>query len=109
MKFIIQLVATIIVCFLLQTFLPWWSMAIGAFAVAYLVGNKSLISFFAGLLGVGILWLTVAMLIDYDTHSILTDKINKLLPLNALLLTTLVGGVVGGLSSLTGALIRAKK
>jgi hypothetical protein len=37
---------------------------------------------------------------------VLTDKINKLLPVNAFLLTAIIGGVVGGLASLTGSLLR---
>jgi hypothetical protein len=62
----------------------------------------------AGLIGVGTLWLAMAIYIDYSTHSILTEKINKLLPLNAFLLTTLVGGLVGGLSALSGALVKSR-
>lgn len=108
MKFIIQVIATSVVCFMLQSFLPWWTMGIGAFVVAYFVGNKSFYSFLAGLIGVGTLWLAMAMYIDYSTHSILTEKINKLLPLNAFLLTTLVGGLVGGLNALSGALVKSR-
>jgi hypothetical protein len=108
MKFVIQIIATIIVCFLLQTFLPWWTMAIGAFTVGYILANKGYVSFAAGFLAVGLLWLGMAFYIDQSTYSILTEKINRLLPLNSFILTTLIGGFVGGFAALTGALLKAK-
>ena len=108
MKFAIQLVVTSVVCFILQSFLPWWTIAVGAFTVAYLLGNKGLPSFAAGFIGVAILWIWMAFYIDALTHSILTEKINRLLPINAFLATLLVGGLVGGFASLTGSLMRSK-
>ena len=108
MKFLIHIILIIIVTFLLQSFLPWWTLAIGAFVVSFMMGNKGVNSFFAGFLAVGLLWLGLSFYIDFTTESILTEKLNRLLPLNSMLLTFLIGGLVGGLSSLTGALLRAK-
>jgi hypothetical protein len=120
MKFAIQTIATIIVCFLLQTFLPWWTMAVGACAVGYIVGNKGYVSFLAGLIGVGILWLGMAYYIDHVTQSILTEKVSRLFPsigirgfafsppANIFFMTFLIGGLVGGFASLTGALLKSK-
>lgn len=76
--------------------------------VAFAVGNKSGVSFAAGFVGVGILWFGMAFYIDQATHSILTEKVNKLLPLNSFVLTTLIGGLVGGFAALTGALLKQK-
>jgi len=109
MKFLYQLIATIILSFLFQNFLPWWTMAIVSFALGYYFGNSGFVSFCAGFLGVGLLWLGTSMVIDISTHSILTEKINRLLPLNVFVLTTLIGGLVGGLASLTGSLLSAQK
>lgn len=109
MKFFIQLIATVVVCYLLQSFLPWWTMAVGAFTVAYLSGNKGFPSFAIGFLGVGLLWLGFAFYVDVLTNSILTEKIDRLLPVNSFILTLLIGGLVGGFASLTGALLRAKE
>ena len=108
MKFLIQLLATSAVCFLLQYFLPWWTMALGAFAISYVVGNNGYLSFLAGFLGAGLLWLGMALFIDIATHSILTQKVNQLLPVNAFLMTVLIGGLVGGFAALTGSLLKAK-
>jgi hypothetical protein len=106
MKFTIQTILTIIICFALQYFLPWWTMAIGAFGVGYFVNNKSYVSFFAGLVGAGLLWAGAAYYNDLTTHAILSNKIDHLLPLPSLLMTTLIGGIVGGFGGMTGALLR---
>ncbi|MBK7652968.1 MAG: hypothetical protein IPJ20_22600 [Flammeovirgaceae bacterium] len=108
MKFITQLIVTSVVCFILQSFLPWWTIAVGAFTVAYLLGNRGFSSFAAGFIGVAILWIGMAFYIDVLTHSILTEKINRLLPINAFVATLLIGGLVGGFASLTGSLVRSK-
>ena len=84
-------------------------MAVGSFALGYLFENKGFHSFSAGFLGVGLLWLGMAMFIDVSTQSILTEKINRLLPLNVFILTTLIGGLVGGLASLTGSLMSDRR
>lgn len=108
MRFVIHILATSIFCLLLQIFLPWWSIAVGAFLVSYFMRNKALSSFLAGCIGVALLWSIAALFIDITTQSVLTEKINRLLPVNALFLTALVGGLVGGFASLTGALARLK-
>ena len=117
MKFLAQLLITIVVCFALQYFLPWWTMALGSFVISYFFGNSGLKSFGAGLLGVGLLWFAMAYYIDATTDSILTDKVRKLFPdilfwkyihINIFTMTTIVGGLVGGFASLTGALLKSK-
>lgn len=108
MKFIIQIIVTAIVCFALQSFFPWWTLAVGAGVVGYFVDNKALPSFAAGFVGAALLWIGMAYYLDHATQSIITEKINKLLPLNAFVLTGLVGGIVGGLSALTGTFLRSK-
>ena len=98
---------------LLQYFFPWWTMAIGAFAIGFLFASSGWKSFFAGLLGVGVLWFIVAMYGDQQTQSILTEKVARLFPTrNApllFLLTSLLGGLVGGFASLTGSVLTYRK
>ena len=108
MKFLVQTITLIILSFLLQYFLPWWTMAIAAFAVAFIFDDPPFKSFLSGFLGISLLWLAMALFIDISTHSILTEKVNRILPLNSFVLTTLIGGLVGGLASLTGALLRSR-
>jgi hypothetical protein len=83
-------------------------MAVGAFIISYLLGNKGFTSFAAGFLGVGLLWLSMALFVDFTTNSILSEKLNRLLPVNSFLITFLIGGLVGGFASLTGSLLRSK-
>jgi uncharacterized integral membrane protein len=103
MNFLKQLAVTFVVCCVLQYFLPWWSLAAGSFAAGYAFNSKGFVSFLAGFLGVSLLWLTVAWVIDLKTASILSDKVDKILPINVYLLTALVGGLTGGFAALTGS------
>jgi len=105
-RFIIQVVITAIVCFMFQKLFPWWTMAIGAFLVGFVFSNTGFKSFLAGFLAIGLLWLGMALFIDNVTQSILTEKIGQLFPLNLFVLTSLVGGLVGGFASMTGSLLK---
>jgi hypothetical protein len=49
-----------------------------------------------------------AFYLDFKTDSILTAKVNQLLPINAFLLTALVGALVGGFAALTGTLFKSR-
>ena len=109
MKFLYQTLATILGCLVVQYFLPWWTMAIVAFGFGYFFQNKGLVSFLAGFTAVGLLWLIMAYRIDASTQSILTEKINRLFPVNVFVLMIAVGGLVGGFAALTGALMNPKK
>ena len=107
MKFVKQIVIIVVSCFVLQQFLPWWAIAIGAAVGGYWMGGNGFVSFAAGFLGVALLWIGMALFIDLAASSILSQKVGKILPLNPLLLTALVGGLMGGFSSLTGTLLSA--
>lgn len=109
MKFLLQTIATIIGCFIVQYFFPWWTMAVVTLIIGYFFHNSGTISFASGFLGIGLLWLGVAYYMDFTTQSILTDKVNKLFPLNVFILMTIAGGLVGGFAALTGTLMRGKK
>ncbi|MBS1558929.1 MAG: hypothetical protein JST69_09400 [Bacteroidetes bacterium] len=109
MKIAYQIVATLIVCFIVQSFLPWWTMAIVAFAFGYYYNLPGWVSFLAGFISVGLLWFAKAFYIDITTQSILSDKVNKLLPLNLFVMMILIGGLVGGFAALTGTVLKGKK
>lgn len=109
MKFFLQILATAIACLVVQYFLPWWTLAVAALLVGYYFHNSAGMSFIAGFLGVSMLWLAMSYYVDFTTQSILTAKMNKLLPLNVFVMSALIGGLVGGLAALTGTLIRGKK
>lgn len=89
-----------------QKLFPWWTMAIGAFLVGFVFSNSGFKSFLAGFIAISLLWLGLSLYVDNVTQSILTEKISHLFPLNLFLLTSLVGGLVGGLASMTGSLLK---
>lgn len=106
MRLLIQMLVTIVVCFMFQKLFPWWSMAIGAFLVGFVFSNTVGRSFWAGFISVGLLWLGLSLYVDITTESVLTGKIAQLFPINLFVLTTLIGGLVGGLASMTGSLLK---
>jgi hypothetical protein len=113
MKFTVQTAFILILGALLQTFLPWWTLTIGAFAIGFLFASNGWKSFFAGFLGIGLLWLGMSLYIDITTQSVLTEKVARLFPTKTtpllFVITSLVGGLVGGLASLTGSILTYRK
>lgn len=112
MNFLKQTLFTIAICLLLQYFLPWWTLVLGAMGAGYWFNNKGWVSFLAGMVGVGLLWLFTALLIDMQTQSILTEKVARLFPTKTpgllFLLTAIIGGLPGGFAALTGSFLRSK-
>lgn len=114
MKFVAHFIAVLLVSLLLQSFLPWWTMAVGAFATGLAFRQNGFMSFLAGLLGVGLLWFAMAFYIDSSSDSILSSKMAGVFPTKTvgllIFVTAFIGGLVGGLASMTGGLIahRAK-
>ena len=92
-------------------YLPWWSVVIAGFLISLILSSKGLSSFFAGFLGVGLLWLFLAWRIDSVTGSILTEGVAAIFSLpNSLLLilvTSIVGGIAGGFGALAGSHLRS--
>ena len=110
MRFIIQLLTVIAIGFVFELFLPWWSVAIAAFIAGFVVRSNA--NFLAGLLGVALLWLTKAWLIDMSSPSILAEKVADICPLHSksllFIVMAIMGGLVGGFAALTGSLIKKK-
>lgn len=110
MNFLKQTLFTIVACLVLQYFLPWWTLALGAFVGGYYFGNSGGVSFLSGLLAVGLLWFAVAFTIDVQTQSIMTEKVARIFPTKIpallFLLTALIGGLPAGFAALTGALLK---
>jgi len=110
MKFMIKMGFTGIVAFLLQWYLPWWSVAIAGFLISLILSSSGTSSFFAGFLGVAMIWFIQAFYIDFTTESILTEKVAEILfmphPFLLVLVSAIIGGLVGGLSALTGSHLR---
>jgi hypothetical protein len=94
--------------------LPWWSFVISNFIVAIAIDQKPWKAFISGALGVGLLWLTLALMIDQLNGHLLSTKVANILPLKGstaalIAITAFVGFILGGLSSLSGSYVRKAK
>ena len=110
MKISIQIAMTAILSYLTELFLPTWCIFICAAAVATICHTSSVSAFISGFVAVGLLWTLMATVIDAKTNAILSTKMAPLFGLQSattlILLTGLVGGIMGGLGALSGQQIR---
>ncbi len=110
MKFLLSLLLTAVFSFLLQLFLPWWSMIIAAFSVALIFNTGALSAFFSGFLGIALVWWGYAWMLDAQSQSILSVKIAELFqvgsPILLILLSGLLAGLVGGFAGWSGTTFR---
>lgn len=99
-----------ITSWILSLFLPWWSLAFPCLIFGGWLGEKAGRSFLYGFIGIGGLWLLQSLIIDFRNDGILTERIAELFSLpNGLLivlLTVFIGGLAGGVSTLTGFLAK---
>jgi len=111
MKFILALLLTATLCFLAGLRLEWWSIAIVSFLVALLIPQKIGGAFVSGFVGVFILWATLAIWIDSRNGNMMSYKIAELFKLGGssvllILVTALIGGLVGGFAAMAGSSLR---
>jgi hypothetical protein len=106
MRFILQVLITALLCYFIELSLPSWAIVVCIAMVAILVHNHAAASFFSGFVAISLLWMLKAAMIDVYTNSIISTKIIPLLgfqrPIILILLTGLVGGLLGGFCSLIG-------
>lgn len=111
MRFVLATLLTAAFSFIAGLFLPWWSIAIIAFLVALLVPQSRGLSFLAGFTGIFLLWGLLAIWIDIKNEGILSHKIALLFPLGGsslalIVVTALVGAIVGGFAGMSGGSLR---
>lgn len=101
-----------IACLLVQLVLPWWSIALVCLIGGFALGRGGASTFGAGFLAVAAGWALAATMPWLLTGSALAERVAGLLKLPGgslvlLILTGVVGGLVGGLATLTGWWFRA--
>jgi hypothetical protein len=84
-----------------------------SFAVSFIFPSRFGLSFIKGFLALFILWFSICFWLSFKNSHILAGKISMLIlntpsPFLLVLLTATIGGVVGGLASLSGSLLRGK-
>jgi hypothetical protein len=109
-KVLIKLILIASLAYLLQNIFAWWVVVIAALLINFIIYSKGPSSFLSGFMGVGLLWLITAMITDFSTGSILADRVAAIfsLPNSELLIlvTSIIGGLAGGLGGLTGSQLR---
>lgn len=112
--FLIKVLLISILSFILTMFLPWYVTFIVCFLVGLILSNFPGNNFFAGLIGIGIFWASYALFLDFRNQHILSSKIAHLFStsLNTditsgvlIMITTFLGAILGGLSSMAGAML----
>jgi len=113
MKFLIALILTALLSFIAGIYINiWWFFAIIALLVAILVHQKAGKAFFAGFLGLFILWFVLTFWIDSANNSVLSVKIASLLPLGGskwllMIVTAFIGGLIAGFAAMSGSYLRS--
>lgn len=99
---------------------PWWWPALAGYALGFWRGRKASSAFGSGFLGAAGGWLAMAALMDWRNDQILSVRMAALFgltggigpaapyaPYALLLITALVGGLLGGLGAWAGQALRA--
>ena len=107
----IEILLIALISLLAQFILPWWSLAIVAFLICLWRSPGAGRSFLYGFAGVALIWVAYALLIHLRTDGIFTARMSQLLfkTNNAtlpVLVTALIGGLVGGFAGLSGFFVR---
>ena len=110
MRLLINIVLIATLAYYAELYLPWWIMGVVAFAVSAWIRTSFLQAFACGFLGVGLLWFGLAWRMHAESKGILSNKIIALFgmtdPIQLFTVTGLVGGIVGGLTALSGFAFR---
>ncbi|QIL76290.1 hypothetical protein [Hymenobacter sp. HDW8] len=94
-----------------QLVLPWWSITPIALVLAFVLGRRGWGAFLAGFAGVGLGWLALASWLNIQNEGHLSHRVAELIPLGGngwllVLVTAVLGGLVGGLAALAGVWLR---
>ncbi|MCK9402421.1 MAG: hypothetical protein M0Q26_03390 [Chitinophagaceae bacterium] len=116
MKFFVSIVLTAFLAFVagIYSTIPWWSFAVTSLIVAIAIHQKPGKAFLSGFLGLFLLWVGLSLFKDAANEHILSAKVAKILPLGGsyialILVTGIIGGLVSGLSSVTGSYVKKSK
>lgn len=111
MKIIAQITGIVLLGYVAEALLPWYSIAFVAFVMGYWLNSGW--NFTSGFLGVAILWGIKLFKITSVAATDLAHRVAAILPVKEtwvlIMVTILIGGVVGGLAATTGGLLRRKK
>ena len=111
MKFIISIILIALTAFVLGFYMPWWSIALAAFAIPLFIDLRSGFAFLSGFIALFLLWGLMSSIISSNNQQVLAHKISRLIlstdsPGLLIFVTALLGSVVAGFAALSGSLLR---
>jgi hypothetical protein len=111
MRLYLQVPAIILFGYIFALFLPWYSVAFVAFVFGYALDSES--NFLGGFMGVALLW-ALKIYLTTDSSSVdLASKVAQILPVQEkwilILVTLVLGGLVGGFACVTGASAKVRR
>lgn len=110
-KFLVNTLLIALLSFAFGLFLPNWIIAPVAFVVCLLIPLRPGVAFLSGFTALFLLWGGLALAANTANQGILATRIAQLLPLNGspyalILVTALIGALVGGGGALTASFLR---
>ncbi len=114
MRFILSLLLTAVTGYIFGIFLDWWSVALAAFLIALLYPQSPGKALISGFLAVFLLWGILATIMDARNDHILATRMANLIlksssPGTMVVITAVLGGIVGALSALSASVLRYRK
>jgi hypothetical protein len=110
MKFLLFILLSALVVVFLNIVAPYWVVMIAVTVLAALIRPTVWGGFLGGGLGMGLVWLGQTVYISAVTSSTLPDKMGALMGLGSglslMLLTAVLGFILGGCSGLLGVMFR---
>jgi hypothetical protein len=110
-KFLVNTLLIALLSFAGGLYFPNWIIAPVAFVVSLLIPMRPALAFLSGFLALFLLWGGLALAANLPNEGILATRIAWLLPLGGspyalILVTALVGAVVGGGGALTASFLK---
>ena len=114
MKFLISILLILLLSAAASLYLPWWIIAVVAFAVCALIPQSAGKSFLSGFAAIFLLWGVLAWLLSSNNEHILAHKISLLIlktdsPFLLILMTAVIGALVAGMAALAGSFASREK
>lgn len=113
MRFIVSLILIAGLSYTLCLFLPWWSIALAAFAVSAFIPQRGFASFITGFIALFLLWGILSWMINTANHEILAHRVSVLVlksenAVALILMTAITGAIVAGFAAWAGSFAHKK-
>ena len=114
MKFIVSILLTALLSFVICLYFDWWTIAIAAFVVALCIRQQPKKAFLTGFIALFLLWGGLAWSIDIANEHVMSHRLAAVLPFGGssflmIFVTAFIGALIAGAASLAGSYLRMAK